>query len=372
MSERIFGLIDSSAPVHSILLKCGTLEAEVLTYGARLHRLCVPDATGKATDIVLGCADLKTYQADPHHIGAIVGRYANRIARAELPVDGTIHRLSANEGRHTLHGGFQGFSHRNWSVRERCAARVRLSLHSPAGEEGFPGALDASVTYVLTPSSLDLHFEGWSATPTVVNLTSHAYFNLASATHGRYPQIDEHTLHLHMPWMLERDADTIPTGKMHKLSPPFSSFLFDPRPIGSLIADHHFAHDNDLGGQCQNPAKTDLLGNRKIAATEPTACASGRLRRCATLAHPPTGRKMEVFSTQPGMQIYTAQFLPDQLHLKDGATCGPRGAICLETQHYPDAPHHPHFPQPLADPMNPYREQISFRFTTQDAVAASC
>lgn len=336
MPERLFGTLNSGEPVHLILLRNSTIEAEILTFGARLHRLVVPDARGVSSDIVLAHASLQAYESDSHHLGAVIGRFANRIAHAEMPFSGGTHRLSANDGKHSLHGGFRGFSRRTWSVTERTDERVRLSIHSPDGEEGFPESIDASVTYQLTPDSLELHFEAWSSAVAIVNLTSHAYFNLGGARCDHFSAIDDHQLQLHTPWMLELDETKIPTGRIHRLSPAFASFQSEMRPIGSLVSDHHFAHD---------PSDT-----------------SGRMRHCVTLSHPATGRRMEVFSTQPGMQMYTAQFFPNQLQLKDGVTCGPRSAICFETQHYPDAPHHPDFLQPLVYPDKPYREKVSFRW----------
>lgn len=340
MQERIFGLIESGDAVHAVALRKGALEAEIITFGARLHRLIVPDARGVGTDIVLGHADLQAYETDPHHLGAVVGRFANRIAHAEIPFSGGAHRLSANDGKHTLHGGFRGFSRRIWAITERSDDMVRLSLHSPDGEEGFPGTIDVSVTYQLTAESLELQFEARSPAETVVNMTSHSYFNLAGAQCGHFSTIDDHELQLHMPWMLALDSGNIPTGHIHKLVPPFSAFESALQPVGALEADHHFAHE--------------------------ASAAPARMRHCVTLSHPGSGRRMEVLSTQPGMQIYTGQFLSEQMQLKEGAACGPRSAICFETQHYPDTPHHPNFPQPLVGPNRPYREKVSFRFAPQN------
>ncbi|WP_370081605.1 aldose epimerase family protein [Streptacidiphilus sp. MAP12-16] len=324
--------------------------AEVLTYGATLHSLQVPDPKGPVDSVVLTLPTLADYAQRSPYFGAVIGRYANRIDRGRFSLDGHSHRLPVNDRGHTLHGGPQGFHHRVWRAQPEPAGRngavsLGLSLTSRHGDMGFPGTLVVSVTYTLDRhGNLRLHYTARTDRPTVVNLTHHAYFNLAGAGAG---DILGHTLALDADAYLPVTADAIP----HGTATPTAGTPFDfaePRAIGTRMTEDD-PQVRAAGGY-----------DHCWVLTEPPT--ESLLRRAARLADPGSGRRMEVWTTEPGIQVYTGNALDGTLRSPAGKPYERHGAICLETQHFPDSPNRPDFPSTVLRPGATFRSATEFRF----------
>ncbi|MFJ9770628.1 aldose epimerase family protein [Kitasatospora sp. NPDC101157] len=324
------------------------VRAEVLSLGARLQALHVPDREGRRSNVVLGCERFGDLLGEGAYFGATVGRYANRIAGGVLPLDGKTHRLSTQETGHTLHGGRDGFATRLWEgvpVREGRRAGVRLRLHSPDGDQGFPGALTVEVTYLLDPAGqLRIGYRATTDAPTVVNLTNHAYFNLAGEGNGT---VLDHLLSVDARGYLPVDAELIPAGPAARLlGTPFD--LREARRIGDLVTD------------------PDQQIRRAGAGFDHNFVLNGSgLRRVAVLSHPASGRRVECLTTEPGLQVYTGNHF-------DGALSGPSGrpyrryaGIALETQHYPDSPNRPEYPSTVLRPGEEFRSMTVYRFSAE-------
>jgi aldose 1-epimerase len=324
---------------------------EVLTLGARLHALHAPDRDGHRANLVLGAATGADLLGGAAYFGATAGRYANRIAGGELPLDGAVHRLRTQPGGHTLHGGPDGFATRLWTaaeVRERGRAGVRFTLRSPAGDMGFPGALTANVSYLLDGSGeLTIDYVAVCDAPTVVSLTNHAYFNLAGEGAGT---VHEHVLQVEADQYLPVDAELIPYGPPAPVAgTPFD--LTRPRRLAEALAAGHPQLAAAGGGYDHNWVLRPV--------------ADGGARRVATLWHPGSGRRLDCISTEPGLQVYTG-------NLFDGTLTGPGGhrypayaGVALETQHFPDSPHHPEYPSTVLRPGEEYRSSTVYRVGTE-------
>ncbi|WP_202232235.1 aldose epimerase family protein [Actinacidiphila reveromycinica] len=335
---------------------CWTLDsgagvrAEVLDYGATLRALSVPDAAGRAGDVVLGLPSLADYTAEHPYLGAVVGRYANRIAHGRFTLDGREHQVPVNDRGHALHGGPDGFHRRVWRAAPAddngpASAALRLTLHSPDGDMGFPGALDVEVVYRLTPAgTLSIDYRARSDRATHVNLTNHAYFNLAGAGSG---DVLGHTLRLHAAGYLPVTAQAVPLGPVE----PTAGTAFDfgrPRAIGERIGEP----DRQL---------TDAGGYDHCWVLD-AADPAGQPRPAARLSDPGSGRCLEVWTTEPGIQVYTGNALDGSLAGPAGRPYTRHGAVCLETQHYPDAPNRPGYPATVLRPGAFYRSRTEFRF----------
>ena len=308
-------------PPTSIELRSEGLLLEVLTAGAAVRRLEVPGADGSPVGIVLGHADPRTYVTEGGYLGATIGRFGNRIAGASFDLDGTTHHLTANEGTTTLHGGVDGFDHRPWSVVDRSATSVRFGLHSPDGDQGFPGALDVTVTYAVAPGSVRIDYTASSDRDTIVNLTNHSYFNLDGEGSG---PVDDHELMLSSGTFTPTDHLLIPTGELRAVdSTPFE--FRRPQRLGDALAheDEQLAYGLGL----DHNFVVDGTGLRHVATLR------GR-----------SGRTLVVESDQPGVQVYTGAHFDGTVTGTSGTAYGPCAGIALETQGFPDAPHHPTFP----------------------------
>lgn len=327
----------------------GAVTAEVLTLGARLQALYCPDRHGERANVVLGGASTADLHGGARYFGATIGRYANRIAGGELPLDGSLHRLASQGGGPTLHGGPEGFDARLWDaaeVREPGRVGVRLTLHSPDGDQGFPGALTARATYLLDRAgSLTLTYTAVTDAPTVVNLTNHTYFNLGGEGSGT---ILDHALQIRADRYTPVDERLIPYGPHFPVeSTPFD--LTEPHPVGERISADHPQLRLAGGGYDHNWVLRPNKGRGP--------------RRAAVLAHPASGRRVECLTTEPGLQVYTGQ-------LFDGSLTGPGGApypafagIALETQHFPDSPHRPRYPSTVLRPGEEYHSTTVHRFS---------
>jgi aldose 1-epimerase len=300
-------------------------------YGGIIMSILAPDRDGRLANVVLGHDSVDAYRNNPAYLGAIIGRVANRVAGARFSLDGTEYQLSANDGKHSLHGGRRGFDQVVWNAEE-IAGGVRLTHRSPDGDEGYPGNLDLTVTYSVTAENeLVVDYRATTDRATPVNLTQHAYFNLAGSG-----EILNHVLELAADAMTPVDATLIPTGEIT----PVAGTAFDfrlPRPIGSEY-DHNFVVRRE--GPVLSRERPGPVGNRPE-----------QLARAARLEDPGSGRTLEVFTTEPGIQLYTGNFLET-----------PHTGVTLETQGFPDAPNQRGFPSVILRPGEEYRSRTVFRF----------
>ncbi|RKE23018.1 aldose epimerase family protein [Streptomyces sp. TLI_171] len=337
-----FGTLADGTPVARWTLDAGTgVRAEVLDLGGILHRLDVPDPDGRSASVVLGHAALDGYTADTAYLGALIGRYANRIAHGRFRLDGRTHRVPATDRGHALHGGPGGFHRRRWQATAapgRDAAALRLDLRSPHGDMGFPGELHVTAVYTLDRrGTLRLDWTARTDRPTPVNLTHHAYFNLSGPGSGG---VHAHRLTVDADAYLPVDPAAIPLGA----PAPTAGTPFDlrtPRPLGERL-DHPHPQLRRSGG----------YDHCYVLAPPP---APGALRRAARLHDPGSRRELEVWTTEPGLQVYTGNGLDGRPH--------PRHAgLCLETQHFPDSPNRPGYPDTVLRPGAPRRSTTEFRF----------
>ncbi len=326
------------------------MEARISTYGGILISLKAPDRGGALADVVLGHDDLESYITNNSpFLGALVGRYGNRIGKAQFALQGTTYKLAANDGPNHLHGGTRGFDKVVWKAEKVDAADgVGLALRyvSADGEVGNPGTLAAKVTYTLTDgNALRIDYEASTDKPTVVNLTNHAYFNLKDAGAST---ILGHELTLNADLFTPVDKTLIPTGELR----PVEGTPFDfrqPLAIGARISQA----DEQLqfgGGYDHN-----FVLNRQ----------GDGLSLAARVHEPSTGRVMEVFTTEPGVQFYAGNFLDGSITGRGGIAYQKRSGFCLETQHYPDSPNKPDFPSTALEPGQNYRSSTEFRFSSR-------
>lgn len=335
------------------LTNANGVELRAMNYGGIILSLRVPDRDGTFDDVVLGYETLAAYVDESPYFGAIVGRYANRIAGGRFTLNGKTYDLATNNGPNHLHGGTVGFDQRVWAARpfvDEHGAGIELSYTSPDGEEGYPGTLDTTVRYTLTDDNqLIVYYEATTTETTPVNLSQHTYFNLAGD--GRRDVLD-HRLMLNANRFTPVDATLIPTGALH----PVAGTPFDftsPMPIGARIdADHpQIAYG---GGYDHN-----FVLDRSAAGKDSLALA-------ARVVEPQTGRVMTVHTTEPGVQFYTGNFLDGSLTGQDGAVYDRHYGFCLETQHFPDSPNQSNFPSTILQPGETYRSRTIFTFSTQE------
>ncbi|MDH6136160.1 aldose 1-epimerase [Kitasatospora sp. MAA4] len=339
----------AGAAIERWTLRAGAVEVTVLTLGATLHTVRTPDRTGAVAQLLLSSELLSAILGPARHYGATVGRYANRIADSRITLDGVDHPLAPTGNGVTLHGGPDGFANRIWSaqpVGDGERAGVRLSLHSPDGDQGFPGALDVSVDYLLGPDGeLSIEYHAVTTRPTVVNLTNHAYFNLAGEGSG---DVLGHLLTLDADAYTPTDQRQIPYGPYE----PVAGTPFDftsATPIGKGIAEDH--------PQLTGPGGYD---HNWVLRPRP---ADGSPGRAALLEDPVSGRTLEVLTTEPGLQVYTANSFQGAVTGESGVAYGPFSGVALETQHHPDSPHHPEYPSTVLRPGEEFRSITVLRFS---------
>lgn len=331
------------AEPEAVVFEGGDLRAAVLPYGATLARLEVPDRAGRPADVVLGLERLADYEASAAHLGGVVGRFANRIAGARFRLDGREHALTANEGRHHLHGGTRGFDRRSWRAEALAGEPgVRLALESLDGEEGYPGSVACSVVYrIAGPRELAIVFEARSDRATPLSLTQHAYWNLAGPP-GE--PVHEHELEIAADRYAPVDAEHIPTGELRAVEGTVFDFRV-PRALGHALG----RGDPELAAHGGYDHPFLLRG------------AAGTLRFAARLAEPRSGRVLEIFTTAPCLQLYGGQHLAEGSG-KAGWRHGPARGVCLEAQGFPDAPNQPAFPPAILRPGEVYRQETRYRF----------
>jgi aldose 1-epimerase len=325
------------------LTNANGLKASVITYGGILVSLEVPDRKGKLEDIVLGYDSLGAYVEKNPYFGAIVGRYANRIAAARFSLRGVQYRLAKNDGENHLHGGNKGFDKVVWnaeSIKLDSAVGVKLSYLSKDGEEGYPGNLTCIVEYLLTNrNEFTVNYHATTDKPTVVSLTHHSYFNLAGQGNG---DILGHELMVNAEKFTPVDKGLIPTGELKSVKGTPMDFT-TPATIGARIG-------NVDGGYDHNFVLTGEGGSLKLAAR---------------VYEPSSGRVMEIFTTEPGIQFYSGNFLGDSMPGKSGKLYLKHGGFCLETQHFPDSPNRPNFPSVVLNPGEQYAHRTIHRFSAR-------
>ncbi|WP_149196156.1 aldose epimerase family protein [Luteimonas suaedae] len=330
--QRVFGRLDDDTPVHAVTLGDDQgLRAEVLAFGGILRSLSLPTARGR-TELVLGLPDLQDYRRDSAYLGVIAGRFANRIAGARFAHDGRAYRLDANAGDHHLHGGNCGFGRRLWRILDHDGRRLRLGYRSPAGEAGYPGTLAVEATYSIGDSTLELLLEACADAPTPVNLTGHAYFNLAGD-----PAVPADAQVLSVAadrYLPVADGALIPTGEIA----PVAGTPFD------------FRRARRIAGAAVHPQLVHAGGyDHCLVMAEGQRCR-------ARLASPHSGVVLDLDSPMPALQLYEGQGL-DRQHPGLG-----RG-ICLEPQGYPNAPNEPRFPGAILEPGQVYSHLIRYRLS---------
>ena len=337
MKTRNFGINHSGeqATMYTFENRNGMV-MEVTDFGATLYSLLVPTENGPL-DVVLGYDDPAGYEGPAGtFFGATVGRNANRICKGQFSLKGKLYQLAVNNGPNNLHSGLDFWSFRIWQVQETTENSITFGLHSPDGDQGYPGAMDIAVTYTLTDeNSVRIHYRGIPQEETIINLTNHSYFNLNGHDSG---DILSHTVWLDADAFTRADATSIPTGEITPVAGTPMDFR-TAKPIGRDIGlDYESLHlqggfDHNWEVYC-NP--------------------------CAILSDPISGRTMEVHTDCPGIQFYAGNYLDEQG--KDGVYYGKRTGIALETQFYPDCLHHPDWPQPIVKAGKPYHSETVYRF----------
>jgi aldose 1-epimerase len=344
-----FGTHEGRTVQRFSLANARGMVVRILDLGGIIQSISAPDAFGNHANVVLGYADLQAYLSDACFFGATVGRYANRIAGGTYVVDGVTYKAALNEGQNSLHGGASGFNLRMWTatlldVDE--GAALCLTRVSADGEEGYPGSLSVSVTFTLAnDNSLAIHYGATTDKPTVLNLTNHSYFNLAGQGSG---SIYDHVIQLNADRYTPVNQNLIPTGAID----PVAGTPFDfrqPRALGSQIRDADdqlvLAHGIDHNFVLNRSNDRD-----------------GALVLAATVHEPASGRTLDCLTTEPGIQVYTGNFLEGNARLACGKTARQGDGFCLETQHFPDSPNQPHFPSTLLRPGDVFDSTTVYRF----------
>lgn len=323
------------------------MTVKISDYGATVTSILAPDKNGKTGNVVLGFDSLAGYQSDEFlksgpYFGAIVGRYGNRIAKGKFTLDGKEYTLATNNGANHLHGGNKGFDKAIWQAEPMPQQNaIQFTYVSPDGEEGYPGKLTSTVTYTLTDDNeLRIDYKATSDKATPINLTNHSYFNLAA---GTAEGAMDHQLTLNADRYTVVDNTLIPTGELRKVSGTPMDFT-TPHAIGERI-------DQVEGGYDHNFVLTDT---------------SNTLKKAATVYEPTSGRMMEVFTTEPGIQFYSGNFLDGTLTGSGGKKYNQHYGIALETQHFPDSPNQPTFPSTILEPGETYETTTVYKFSVKD------
>jgi aldose 1-epimerase len=346
-SEKPFGQTPNNEAVTLYTLKNSKgMEVQIMNYGAIITKIMVPDKNKVIEDVVLGFDSVADYIKDSPYFGAVVGRYGNRIAAGTFSLDGKNYSLAAqNNGQH-LHGGLKGFDKKVWKTLSQKPGSLTLSYLSKDGEEGFPGNLEVQVTYTLTEdNAIAMDYTAKTDQATVLNICNHSYFNL---TGNVKRDVLDHTIQLNAPFFIPVDKVLIPTGEVKSVKGgPFD--FTSPKKIGLEInaAEEQIA----FGGGYDHCYAFDK--------------APGAYAKIAHVEEPVSGRVMEVFTTEPGVQFYTGNNLDGHLIGKYGAKYNKRTGFCLETQHYPDSPNKPNFPSTVLRPGETYTSKTVYQFSVK-------
>jgi aldose 1-epimerase len=342
VDKQAFGHAPDGTPVDLYSLADGKIEVRIMTYGGIVVSLRTPDRKGKLDDVVLGCNSVEEYVAQTAHFGGIIGRYANRIAHGSFQLDGHTYSIPKNDGDNALHGGIRGFDKVVWGAKQ-IKDGIELTYVSKDGDQGFPGALSTTVRYILDGGSLRIEYSATTDKDTVLNLTNHSYFNLKGQGNG---DVLGHVLKVDASRMTPVDASLIPTGELKSIEgTPFD--FRKPHAIGERIeADDpqlHLGHGYDHNFVLDH--------------------APGQLAEAAEVYEPSTGRILRVLTTEPGVQLYTGNFLDGSIKGKEGRVYNRRFAFCLETQHFPDSPNHLSFPSTELKPGQEFHSVTVLQFS---------
>lgn len=350
VKKESFGKTAAGKAVDVYVLKSGEIEARVITYGGIVQSLRAPDKNGKVADIVLGFDSIGDYETkNSPYMGAIIGRYANRIAGGKFTLDGKTFTLPLNTGpdpqhiANTLHGGLVGFDKAVWDAKE-IPHGVELTHVSPDGDQGFPAKLTTVVRYTLTSKDLKIEYSATTDKDTVLNLTNHSYFNLAGQGSG---DILQNEVKINASRYTPVNANLIPTGELASVAGTPLDFR-KATAVGARIND-----DNDQLKKGSGYDHNWVLDN------------GGKLAEAAEVYEPSSGRVLDVLTDQPGVQLYTSNFLDGTITGKDGKVYQRRGALCLETQHFPDSPNHPKFPTTELKPGQTFHSVTIFRLSAR-------
>jgi aldose 1-epimerase len=332
-----------------ILSNKNGMKVEVINFGGIITSLTAPDRNGKYEDVVLGFTKPEGYfDGNPYYFGALIGRYGNRIANAKFTLEGKAYEIDKNDGPNSLHGGKEGFHTRFWKievVKDAKFPTLKLSYTSADGEEGYPGKLTTIVFYTLTDdNALEISYEAETDKPTVVNLTQHSYFNLS----GNFTKtITDHELQINADHFLPVNETLIPTGEQKAVKGTPFDFTAS-KPIGKDIS----VEDDQL---------------KKGKGYDHNWILNGKgLRSIAKVYHQGTGRLMEVFTDEPGVQFYSGNFLDGKFDTKTGGKNEFRTGFCLETQHFPDSPNQPSFPSTELKPGQKYQSKTIYKFSVKN------
>lgn len=335
-SKTVFGHMPNGIPVEEVFLTDGSISCGIITYGGALRSLTVPDRDGRPVDVALGFDTLEDYLTQDKYIGALIGRYANRIGGSRFTLEGQEYPLRPNDDPNHLHGGPKGFDKQVWQICAYTSSSVTLFLTSPDGQEGYPGALAVTVTYTLADRALEITYQARSSRTTLCNLTSHAYFNLSGHGSG---SIERHQFCLLASRYTPVNGNLIPTGAIELVK----GTALDLRQLQSLGA-REYDHNWVLDGW------------------------NSTLSPAALAWSPDTGICMETLTTLPGIQFYTGNFLDGCPRGKGGSSYGRHGAFCLETQYFPDSPNHSQFPSAVLRAEDVYESKTVYYFDTEPGI----
>jgi len=322
------------------------VSAEIISYGAIVVSLTAPNRNGQLEDVILGFDDLASYEKDNTFQGSIVGRYGNRIAGGKFSLDGKVYQLNLNDGPNHLHGGPKGFFKVIWDIEQLDSQSVRLTYVSPDGEEGYPGEVKISVVYTITDDdALRIDYYGTTDRPTILNPTSHCYFNLSGSPKNT---ILDHELMLNADFFTPIDEFSIPIGEIRPVAGTPLDFR-EPKPIG-----------RDINAEDEQIKFGKGYDHNWVINGKP-----GQVRLAATIYESKSGRLMECLTDQAGLQFYSGNFLDGSLIGKGGIRYNYRCALCLEAQAFPDSPNKPHFPSVVLRPGEEYRQTTIYRFSVR-------
>ena len=344
ITKKFFGTLGDGTRVEIYTLSNGKIEAAIATYGGIVVSLRVPDRNANMDDVVLGYDSLSQYVSNNPYFGAIVGRYANRIAHGSFVLEGKTYSVSKNDGDNSLHGGTRGFDKVVWKAKT-IKDGIELTYVSRDGEEGYPGTVIANARFTLNDNELRVEYSATADKPTVVNLTNHSYFNLTGQGKGT---ILQHQLKISASRFTPVDSTLIPTGELRSVEGTALDFRTSTR-IGQRID----ANEDQL----QKGKGYDH--NWVLDKTQ------GQLAEAAELYDPGTGRVLQVLTSEPGLQFYSGNFLDGTIVGKQGRVYAWRSGLCLETQHFPDSPNHPNFPSTELKPGKRYHSVTALKFSVR-------
>lgn len=347
-TEDFEGVVDGKKTRLAVLSNKNGAEATVLNYGAKIVSLMVPDKKGDLVDIVLGHNNLQEYlNSEEPYFGAVCGRTGNRIAKGKFSLHGKEYNLAINNGPNNLHGGIKGFNAVVWEMEQLDPQTVKLSYMSPDGEEGFPGNLLTKITYRLTDeNTFEIEYKAGSDQTTIVNLTNHSYFNLSGAGD---PSINDHLLTIHATKYLPTDNTAIPYG--------------DPTPVAETPFD--FTTEHAIGERIDEDFEQLHFG-KGYDHTFVFDKKEGEYEHALTCVSPKTGIQMDIYTTEPGVQLYTGNWMTGNFEGKLGHRYPARSAVCFETQHFPDSINKPEYPSVILKAGDKFRSKTVHKFSIKE------